>query len=376
MSNFRKPSQFSGDIESRVSSLERTQRTQDVEINRIDAISNQVRSNIFTEYDGVTLTGASLLSAMGAGVGDVVQAYNADVTSCPAGKLIGRAAGGSAGPVQDISVGTGLTMVTDTLSFSPGDNSIAVGKIGPVSASQVLGRDGAAGSGGCQNIDIGDGLSISSNTLLVPAAGLTLDRIQDISQARLLGRDNTSSGPVEELTFGTGLVVSAGAVQQDMLFRMLDKDENAQNIGTAQPWFPALGTVDVEIATYMFDGVLMLTTGTTSHSLLLKFDSGTAVAANMGYCAIAQSVLESNNALAQSSTWSTSAGANTVLAASTTAARWVRVVGIVRFQSSGTFIPEFRFSAAPGGTNVVKVNTYFRMLRVGDDAVTAMGNWS
>jgi len=328
MTNFRKPSNFNGDVESRVDNLERTQRTQDVELNRLNSAINEVKpSNVFTEWDGVSLTGTSLLSAIGAGVGDVLQAYNVDITSCPAGKLIGRAAGGAAGPAQDITVGSGLTMTTDTLS--------------------------------------------------VPAAGLTLDRIQDINEARLLGRTNdVGAGPVEELSFGVGIAVDAGVVQQDMLFRMLDKDENGQNSATAQPWFPANGTVGVQVATYFFDGVLYLTTGTTSHSLLLKFDSGSATIYSFAYYAIAQSTLESTNAVAQSSTWTTGAGANTVLAASTTAARWVRVVGVVRFSVSGTFVPEFRFSTAPGGTNVVKVNTYFRMQRVGNDAVTSMGNWT
>lgn len=163
---------------------------------------------------------------------------------------------------------------------------------------------------------------------------------------------------------------------ESLSLRVLTSDETAQNIGTAQPWFPSTGTATLLAGTYLLDGVLYLTTGTTSHSLLLKFDSGTATFASFSYFAIAQSVLENANALAQTSTWTTSAGANTVLAASTVAARWVRIVGVVRVSVAGTFVPEFRFSAAPGGSNIVKANSYIRLALAGQQNLTSIGSWA
>ena len=200
--------------------------------------------------------------------------------------------------------------------------------------------------------------------------------VQATSPSVLLGRNSTTSGDFEEIRLGAGLSMSGTNLGQDILLRVLDADETVSNINTAQQWFPTAGSVSVTTGTYIFDGTLYLTTGTTSHSLLLKFDSGTATISSFTYRAIAQSVLAGSNALAQSSTWNTSAAQNTVLAASTTAARWARIEGVARFSAAGTFIPEFRFSAQPGGTNVAKSNSYFRMLRVGSPAISSIGTWS
>lgn len=253
---------------------------------------------------------------------------------------------------------------------------VTVDRIGVIDPSQIIGRDSAAGAGECQPIDIGDGLQITSNTLLIGAGAVTLDKLQAIGELRLLGRSDTGSGSPEELTFGVGITSASGAVQQDMLFKIIDADEVVSNVNTSQAWFPSAGKVNVPIGTFMFDGVLYLTTGTTSHSLEMRFDGGTATIGYFVYWAIGQSVLESNTVEPQTSTWCNKSSANTVLAASTVAARCVRIVGVARFTSTGTFRPEFRFSAAPGGTNKVVAGSHIRMLRIGDDTATEMGTWS
>jgi hypothetical protein len=68
----------------------------------------------------------------------------------------------------------------------------------------------------------------------------------------------------------------------------------------------------------------------------------------------------------------------TVKASSSSASEQViiRVHGIVRFSSAGTFIPRFVFSSAPGGAPTIQYGTYFRMVPVGDNAVVSAGTWS
>lgn len=169
----------------------------------------------------------------------------------------------------------------------------------------------------------------------------------------------------------------AAAVSE--LFRTLPSNSNGTNVNTAQPWFPATGGVSLEAnTTYFFEGLLIVTraAGTTSHTTSILF-GGTATLTSIMFEAIAKN--GAGNALAATSAiYATSAAGAVVTPANTDATEHiiVRVFGTVRVNAAGTFIPQYQFSAAPGGTPTTLANSFFRLLKVGNGTVPSNGTWS
>lgn len=176
-----------------------------------------------------------------------------------------------------------------------------------------------------------------------------------------------------------GRALLAGARGAD-LFKILSADDTGGlNSTSAQPWFPTAGAVAVAAATtYFFEGVLHLTrsAGTTSHTTSLLF-GGTATLTAIDYVARAKTGDTAASA-AENSVISQVATAIVVKGASTSATEVIAVEirGVVRINGAGTFIPQFQYSAAPGGTPTIERGTYFRMFPVGDNTVQTAGTWS
>lgn len=164
-----------------------------------------------------------------------------------------------------------------------------------------------------------------------------------------------------------------------VLFKALSSDATGSNVNTAQPWFPTAGAVTVAATTtYAFDGFLYLTraAGSTSHTTSLLF-GGTATLTGIHY--VAQAITGDTGAnTALNATVGSSASANVVKAASTSTTEVIvlRVTGIVRINAAGTLIPQFQYSAAPGGAPTVKADSFFRLYPIGDNTVTTRGTWS
>jgi hypothetical protein len=163
------------------------------------------------------------------------------------------------------------------------------------------------------------------------------------------------------------------------LFKVLSADAAGANSATAQPWFPAAGAVSLAAnTTYFFDGWLWLarSAGVTSHTTGISF-GGTATLTNIDYLALASTV--TGNALAAVSSIAAAAGTTVVVTAASTSATenvQVRVRGVVRVNAAGTFIPQFIFSAAPGGASTVKRGSFFLLRAAGDGAVVSVGTWA
>lgn len=185
---------------------------------------------------------------------------------------------------------------------------------------------------------------------------------------------DTTNGLTKKVTIAN--LIPSGI--NGILFKVLSADATGTNVATAQPWFPTAGGVTVAASTtYLFEGLLYLTraAGVTSHTTSLLF-GGTATLTSLHYDAPCISGDTGANSPINS-TVVTGAAAAVVKAASTSATEVieVRVSGVVRVNAGGTFIPQFQFSAAPGGAPTVKADSFFRMFPIGDNAVTSRGTW-
>ena len=164
-----------------------------------------------------------------------------------------------------------------------------------------------------------------------------------------------------------------------IMFKALSADATGSNVNTAQPWFPTAGGVTVAASkTYFFEGLLYLTraAGTTSHTTSLLF-GGTATLTGIQYLAkCITGDTGANSAL--NATIASVATATVVKAASTSATEVIAVYvsGTVRVNGAGTLIPQFQYSAAPGGAPTVKANSFFRLYPIGDNTVGTRGAWS
>lgn len=164
------------------------------------------------------------------------------------------------------------------------------------------------------------------------------------------------------------------------LFKALAADDTGgANVNTAQPWFPTAGAVTLPANTsYLFEGSLILSraAGTTSHTTGILFGGGATLTSieYFGDCKTG----DANDLQPLSGFFSSVATLFTLKAASTSASEQIiiKVRGIVRINAAGTFIPQFQYSAAPGGAPTVKRGSYFRLTPMGLDTATASGPWA
>lgn len=185
------------------------------------------------------------------------------------------------------------------------------------------------------------------------------------------------------LTYDTSADITKAATvanSSGTLFKALSANDTGGSNGTsAQPWFPTAGGVSVAASTsYFFEGILRLSrsAGTSSHTTSLLF-AGTATLTSILYRAYVNTTDVVTNA-AVNQTASEVATAVVVKAASTSATEQieVHVVGIVRINAAGTFIPQFKYDVAPGGAPTVLANSFFKMTPIGSNAVTTAGTWA
>lgn len=158
---------------------------------------------------------------------------------------------------------------------------------------------------------------------------------------------------------------------------ILTADLAKANVATAQAWF-GTGADEFALAagtSYVFEGVLSLSraAGATSHTTAIGF-GGTATLTSIGY--LAQVSNPTGNVLsAVQQIFGTAATAQIVTAANTVTTENVHVLvkGVVRCNAAGTFIPQFTYSAAPGGAPTVRANSHFTLFPVGSNAIALVG---
>lgn len=156
-------------------------------------------------------------------------------------------------------------------------------------------------------------------------------------------------------------------------------DTGGTNVNTAQPWFPTAGSATVAgSTTYKFKGALYTSraAGANSHTTAVLF-GGTATLTSIAYLAKCKEG-DANDLQDMSGFLAVAATALVVKAASTSTTEQtiIEVEGIVRINATGTFIPQFIYSAAPGGAPTILANSYFHMEPIGDNTFATQGSWA
>lgn len=158
------------------------------------------------------------------------------------------------------------------------------------------------------------------------------------------------------------------------LLRILTADEAKSNVNTIQPWFSTGAVTLPGGTTYLIEGFLHLSNGTTTHTTILAF-GGTATLTSIDYLALIQSQVLNALNTTQTTKVCSAATEQVLNATSTAASTFIYVRGVIRTNVGGTLIPQFRFSAAPGGSNIAKRNSYFKLTSIGNNTVTSVGTW-
>jgi len=164
-----------------------------------------------------------------------------------------------------------------------------------------------------------------------------------------------------------------------VLFKNLAASATGGNVNTAQPWFPAAGAVTVTAnRTYRIRGLMHMSrsAGTTSHTTGLSF-GGTATLTSIRY--LARSKLGEVTANGTLQATLIAVATNVVVKAASVSASeniTIEVEGTVRINAGGTFIPQFQFSAVPGGAPTIQPNTFFELTDIGAGNVVTAGTWA
>ena len=172
-----------------------------------------------------------------------------------------------------------------------------------------------------------------------------------------------------------------GLVPAEQFYR-LNSDLAGANATGAQSVL-GVGVTLVGSTVYQFEGdfYFLKTAGTTSHTMALGF-GGTATLNNIYYSGVQISLGTStwNYLDAGTSGFAFNTATLTATGTATTAAgiaRTMRIRGTVSVNASGTFIPQYSLSAAPGGAYSTLTGSYFKISPLGaSGSNTSIGTWA
>lgn len=150
------------------------------------------------------------------------------------------------------------------------------------------------------------------------------------------------------------------------------------NVNTVQAVFPAANDVVAldATSTYFFEAVYDITTGTTTKITRTVFAyTGTLTSGyyQTTWYASAANGIATASSLSSTSTITTAKDINTT---NTTVHNRIRLRGVIRTNTAGNLTPQIQFSAAPGGTNTMNANSYFRIWKAGTNTAQFGGSWS
>ena len=158
---------------------------------------------------------------------------------------------------------------------------------------------------------------------------------------------------------------------------VVDSDKTGTNGTAVQNIFPAaFDTLTVDgSTTYLFELFLNVDNGATTTTKALAFDAGTCTYTSFRYWATSQNVAINTTGTTQSSLHVNTAAVTVVLATGITA-WYIYAKGIMRVNAGGTFIPQFKYSADPTGTVLIRKDSYMTLTPLGTNTLASVGAWA
>lgn len=150
------------------------------------------------------------------------------------------------------------------------------------------------------------------------------------------------------------------------------------NSNAVQTAFPA-GCDEITLVadkTYLFKGKFILSTGSTSHTTAIGWvSSGGLSVTSMEYVVRTFSSAANSVVSTVSNIQISGTNSKVINAADTAVTTTIEFEGVFRCKTTGGILkPQLTFSAAPGGTNVMKVGSFIEFTEIGGWDVQGVGN--
>jgi hypothetical protein len=260
---------------------------------------------------------------------------------------------------------------------------------GPLQLNGAAGTSGqiltSAGTGAIPTWSPAGGFTggtLTSN--LTVAAGTT-----SLSPLTFQSGTNLTSATAGAMEYDGKVLYSTPAgrgVSPSMMYYRLNADLAGSNVNTAQSIF-GVGVTLQASTVYAFQIICTFgkTAGGTSHNFLLGFDGGTATFNNFIaniFAPIIQATPPANSNLNTGTIFygmqSSASEVNYITGiAGATRTIVVSIFGTLSVANSGTFIPRYRMSAAPGGAYSTLAGSSFAIWPIGAaGANTSVGPWA
>ena len=190
----------------------------------------------------------------------------------------------------------------------------------------------------------------------------------------------TGNGTARQTMMTDGAGALSFSWDAGSLFYRLNADLAGANVNTAQSVF-GVGVTLAASTVYGFEALYLLskTAGTTSHTVGTGF-GGTATLNNILYELVGKFTTAVTTVTAPDIFNAATTANNTVqvLASSATGLHFEAMIrGTVSINASGTFIPQYTLSAAPGGAYSTVAGSYIKFTPIGAaGSASSQGTWS
>lgn len=225
----------------------------------------------------------------------------------------------------------------------------------------------------------------NGNIVVTNVSGTASSITGTITKNQVTGLENDLNNKQNVLVSGTNVktingqsIVGSGDLSVSgpvKLIGVLSSNFTLTNSNTSQNAFPPSSDAYTLTAnkTYFFKGKFLITNGSISHTTAMGWVVTTGLnITSMEY--VVQIFSSALNGISTSSSVQVSGVANKVLNATSSAVTTtIEFEGVLRCTTGGVLTPQLAFSAAPGGTNQMKVGSFIEFTEIGSDTVQTVG---